>query len=213
MRVWIFRKNAAILLMMAWLMTASLLSGCAKQEPQQEPRSMFTEIRSVNKLVLGRMAISKMATIDDLKLDEAKGMKQTTAALLDAVKLGSRKGAYSYSTYLRAYIDLNELRPEDVAVNEETHTVMLTLPPVRTEFLGRDVQIREDHYRVTGLRSNIDERERAALKEKMNERLKAEVEQKPIYKEKLTTQARAKAAAYFQSLLGKDGYSVTVNFR
>ncbi|MDE5887809.1 MAG: DUF4230 domain-containing protein [Muribaculaceae bacterium] len=45
-------------------------------------------------------------------------MKQMSAALIDAVKVGNRKAAYSYNTYLRAYIDLSGLPEEDVKVDE-----------------------------------------------------------------------------------------------
>lgn len=196
-----------------FIFIAVFFSACKHKEQSEPPRAFYSEVRSVNKLVLGRMAISKMSTIEDLKLSEAKGMKQKTEALLDEVKIGNRKAAYSYSTYLRAYIDLGELTPEDVVVDDESKTISLTLPAVKTEFLGRDVQIREDHYRVTGLRSNINARERALLKEKMNGALKREVEEKPIYKEKLIAQAQTKAVSYFRSLLGKDGYTVSVNFK
>ncbi len=190
---------------------AAGLWSCAGEE--QRDNVLFSEIKSVDKLILARMTVSKMATIDDIPLSEAEGLKQTSAALLDALKLGKRKAAYSYDTYLRAYIDLSSLTPDDVKVDESTKTVTLSLPPVMTEYLGRDMEIREDHYRVTGLRSEIDAAERAALKEQMNTVLKNEVKNKPMFRDKLVTEAKAKAEAYFSSLLGKDGYKVIINFR
>lgn len=190
---------------------AAGLWSCAGEE--QRDNVLFSEVKSVDKLILARMAVSKMATIDDIPLSEAEGLKQTSAALLDALKLGKRKAAYSYDTYLRAYIDLSSLTPDDVKVDENTKTVTLSLPPVMTEYLGRDMEIREDHYRVTGLRSEIDAAERAALKEQMNTVLKNEVKNKPMFRDKLVTEAKAKAEAYFSSMLGKDGYKVIINFR
>lgn len=180
---------------------------------EQREKLYYSEIKSVNKLVLAQMTISKMATIDDLKLEDAVGAKQTAAALIDAIKFGNRKAAYSYDTYLRAYIDLSGLTPDDIKVDDSNQTVTLTLPPVKTEYLGRDMEIREDHYRVTGLRSAIDARERAEIKEQMNSVLKEEVERKPMFRDKLTNEAKAKAQTYFSSLLGKDGYTVTVKFK
>lgn len=174
---------------------------------------LFSEVKSVDKLILARMTVSKMATIDDIPLSEAEGLKQTSAALLDALKLGKRKAAYSYDTYLRAYIDLSNLTPDDVKVDESTKTITLSLPPVTTEYLGRNMEIREDHYRVTGLRSEIDVDERAALKEQMNTVLKNEVKNKPMFRNKLVTEAKAKAEAYFSSMLGKDGYKAIINFK
>ncbi|ROT19975.1 DUF4230 domain-containing protein [Muribaculaceae bacterium Isolate-110 (HZI)] len=190
---------------------AAGLWSCAGEE--QRDNVLFSEVKSVDKLILARMTVSKMATIDDIPLSEAEGLKQTSAALLDALKLGKRKAAYSYDTYLRAYIDLSNLTPDDVKVDENTKTVTLSLPPVMTEYLGRDMEIREDHYRVTGLRSEIDAAERAALKEQMNTVLKNEVKNKPMFRDKLVTEAKAKAEAYFSSMLGKDGYKVIINFR
>lgn len=75
------------------------------------------------------------------------------------------------------------------------------------------MEIREDHYRVTGMRSDIDARERAVIKEQMNTVLKAEVEEKPEFRNRLIGQAKTKASAYFSSLLGRDGYNVNVKFR
>ena len=190
---------------------AAGLWSCAEEE--QRDNVLFSEVKSVDKLILARMTVSKMATIDDIPLSEAEGLKQTSAALLDALKLGKRKAAYSYDTYLRAYIDLSNLTPDDVKVDESTKTITLSLPPVTTEYLGRNMEIREDHYRVTGLRCEIDVDERAALKEQMNTVLKNEVKNKPMFRNKLVTEAKAKAEAYFSSMLGKDGYKVIINFK
>ena len=189
-----------------------MLTGCQYLEHKEETqRNYLSEVKSVNKLVLAQMTISKMATVDDIDLSKAEGMKQMAAGLIDAVKVG--KAAYSYNTYLRAYIDLSGLTDEDVKVDEAAKTITLTLPKVQTEFAGRDLGIREDHYRVTGLRSEIDPKERAEIKEQMNAALKEEVEKKSDFRAKLTSEATAKCDAYFKSLLGGDGYNVIVNFK
>lgn len=193
------------------ILLACTLGTCGRENHLE--KLFFTEISSVNKLVLAQMTVSKMAVIDDLNLDDAEGLKQTATALINAAKVGSRKAAYSYSTYLRAYIDLSDLTPDDIKVDESSRTVTLTLPPIHTEYLGRDLEIREEHYRVTGLRSDIDAGERAALKERMNSVLKNEVERNPMFRTKLINEAKAKARAYFSSLLGKDGYTVNVKFQ
>lgn len=206
----IINKTAALLAFAG----AMLLQGCDVAQRQNEPEkpSFYAQVKSVDKLILAQMTISKMATIDDIDLSKAKGMKQTAVGLLDAVKLGNRKAAYSYDTYLRAFIDLSGLAPDDVVVNDADHTVTVTLPPVKTEFTGCDMEIREDHYRVSGMRSHIDARERAAIKDQMKESLKHEVEEKPEFRDKLSAQARAKAQAYFKSLLDGNGYEVIVKF-
>ena len=188
-----------------------ILASCARQEPPG--RNYLDELRSVNKLVLAQMTISKMATVGDLRPEDAKGMKQTAAALLDQFKFGNRKAAYSYDTYLRSYIDLSQLQPGDISIDHEARTVTIALPPVETEYMGRDVTIREDHYRVTGLRSDIDQDERARIKEAMNASLKAEVEANPEFRQKLEQQARAKARAYFTSIAAADGYKANIIFK
>ena len=190
---------------------ALLLGACDRAS--DAARNYYSEVKSVNKLVLAQMTISKMATVDDIKLEDADGARQTAAAVIDAVKIGNRKAAYSYDTYLRAYVDLTGLQPEDVVVDDAARTVTLTLPAVQTEFAGRDMGIREDHYRVTGLRSEIDAAERAKIKEQMNDVLRREVETKPVFRDKLVGQAKAKAESYFGSLLGGDGYAVIVKYK
>lgn len=187
-----------------------ITAGCSNEEPA---RKLYTEVKSVDKLLLAQMTVTKMASVDDVSIDDAKGMKQTIAALADAVKIGDRKAAYSYSTYIRAYLDLSELQPSDLLVDNRRKTIILNLPDVKTEFAGRDMEIKEEHYRVSGLRSNIRPEERAALKEKMNTQLKKEVRENPEFQEKLEAQARGKAKSYFTSLLGRDGYEVIVNFK
>ena len=209
-------KRISFKLLGLMLLCPFFLSGCGdmvcKGESETQ-RNYLSEVKSVNKLVLAQMTISKMATIDDIDLSKAEGMKQMAAGLIDAVKVGKRKAAYSYNTYLRAYIDLSGLTDEDVKVDEAAKTITLTLPKVQTEFAGRDLGIREDHYRVTGLRSEIDPKERAEIKEQMNAALKEEVEKKSDFRAKLTSEATAKCDAYFKSLLGGDGYNVIVNFK
>lgn len=176
---------------------------------------LYSEVRSVNKLQLSRMTVSKLATIDDLKLGEAENMKQALEALGDAMKVGKRVAAYSYDTYLTAYVDMSELSPEDVQVDEKARTITLNLPAIRTEYSGRDLGINEVHYRVTGLRSEIDPRERAGIKEMMNTALKKEVEEKPFFRDRLVSSAKAKAQTFFPALLGggEEGYTVIVNFK
>ena len=188
----------------------TILAGCRHEE---ERHDYVSEFRSVDKLVLAQMTVSKMATVDDISLDDAVGMKQTTQALIDKFKIGSRKAAFSYDTYLRAYIDLSQLADRDVTVDHDNRHISIALPPVEVEYAGRDATVREDHYRVTGLRSEIDQKERARIKEMMNTALKTEVETNPEFTRRLEQQARLNAKTYFESLAGRDGYSVSVIFK
>ncbi len=159
------------------------------------------------------MTLSKMATIDDIRLSEAQGLKQTASALLAAIKPGSRKAAYSYDTYLRAYIDLEKLTPADISLSADGKSMQLTLPAIEIEFTGRDAEIREEHYRVTGLRSEINADERAALKEEMNRLLKEEVRQNPAFTSRLTELAKTKAVTYFTQWGRSQGIDVSIRFK
>lgn len=98
-------------------------------------------------------------------------------------------------------------------VDTAARVVSLTLPAPRTVLEGRDMQIREDHYRVTGLRTAIGPAERAALKEKMNEHLKQEVSRDPEFARMLDTNARDARCRISASLLGDLGYNVEISYR
>ena len=201
------------ILLLAFFMAAA--AGCTRpadrgDEAQEQPADYYSMIRSANKLILSEMTVNKIASVEDLKWDEAKGSRQKFDALLNCFKIGTRKGAYSYNTYLRAYIDLNELRPEDVEADTVTTVMRIRLPEVHTEFAGRDVELREDHYRVTGLRSQIRPEERARVKEAMNDQLKEEVEVRSGFKERLKATAKEKAVAYFTSFAEEQGFKAEI---
>ncbi|WP_369599276.1 DUF4230 domain-containing protein [Duncaniella muris] len=133
--------------------------------------------------------------------------------MLAAIKPGSRKAAYSYDTYLRAYIDLEKLTPADISLSADGKSMQLTLPAIEIEFTGRDAEIREEHYRVTGLRSEINADERAALKEEMNRLLKEEVRQNPAFTSRLTELAKTKAVTYFTQWGRSQGIDVSIRFK
>lgn len=192
------------------LAALAVTAACSRAEHTPD---WFSEIRSANKLVLASMSISKMATIDDMDFSKAKGFKQSADALMASLKVGDRVAAYSYDTYLKAYIDLSDLSPDDVKVDEDSKTITIMLPPVQTEFAGRDLGMREEHYRVTGLRSQINAKERAEIKEKMNASLKTEVENDPAFKNILIDRAKKQAVMYFDNMFAGTGYTPVVVFK
>lgn len=200
-------------------MAAGLLVACSSPSDgdvvlqQSATLPSLSEVRTTGKFILAEMAISKMGTIEDLKLDEAQGLRQQAAAVWNKLKVGDRKGAWSYNTYLRAGIDLSSLSSGDMKVDTAGRTVTLTLPPVVVEMAGRDAQMREEHYRVTGLRSNISASERAALKEQMNTHLHQEIKNNPAFVRTLTSRARQRATIYFDSLFSTCGYTTTIKFK
>lgn len=165
---------------------------------------MFSELRDVQKLVLAEMSLNKVGVISD---DGATGIN----AWVNNLKLGDRVAVYSYNTYLEAYIDLSALSPADLSVDADTRHVSLRLPPVQTRFTGRDMEVKEEHYRVTRLRSAISPSERALLKEQMNTSLKAEVESSDEYRRLVADEARTKAISFFTALLESRGYTCNVS--
>lgn len=189
---------------------ALLFQGCSLKEERMQ---VYSEIKDVESLTLAEMTLNKVGTIDDMTWDKARGFSQSMGALVNTFKAGKRIGVYSYNTYLQAYIELGELRDEDVVVDEERKLVKLTLPPVRTRYLGRDMGITEEHLRVTGLRSSITPQERAKVKEVMNTALKAEVEGNSDLRSRIEDEARAKAREFFTILLKNRGYESEITFR
>ncbi|MDE6409734.1 MAG: DUF4230 domain-containing protein [Muribaculaceae bacterium] len=210
------RFGRGLPILFSLLFAMLIASGCTRKEEESvkaEPVDYAALIRSTNKLILSEMTINKMASIDDLKFDEAKGSRQQLNAVLNWFKIGTRKGAYSYNTYLRAFIDLNELKLSDVEVDTVAKVMRIHLPEIKTEFIGRDVQLREDHYRVTGLRTQINLEERARVKEAMNASLKREVEERAGFKERLKASAKGKAVAYFTAFAEGNGFRAEIDIK
>lgn len=210
------RPGGGFPILLSFLLAMVIASACARKEEEPvkaDPVDYAAMIRSTDKLVLSEMTINKMASVDDLKFNDAKGSRQQLNAVLNWFKIGTRKGAYSYNTYLRAYMDLNELKPADVEVDTVSRVMRIHLPEIKTEFIGRDVQLREDHYRVTGLRTPINPEERARVKEAMNASLKREVEERAGFKERLKASAKGKAVSYFTAFAEGNGFRAEVEVR
>lgn len=185
-------------------------SECGK-ETEETDVTMYEEIRGVNKLVVAEMKISKMATIEDLSTSQASGPDETFEALMNKLKIGKRVAAYRYNTYLEAYVDFSKLRPEDIQVDEENKTISIKLPEMEIAPAGRDAGIEEVHYRVSGLRSHISEKERAALKERMNASMMKEINENQEYKQRLKQQGEEKVYDFIRQFSESRGYRLVNN--
>ena len=173
------------------------LPACNRSDPKDEKAALYTRIVSVDRLNLATMTINKLGQYNDES----------------GWKIGKRIAVYSYNTYMDAFIDLTKLTPEDVELDEASHTAIITVPPVELQLSGRDVTMKEEHYRVSGLRSRIGSKERAQLKEEMNTQLKKEIKSNPAFTTSLRKEAQENAKVFFSSLLASKGYSAVVRFK
>lgn len=180
------------ILSMCALMALTLAS-CAKSSEKE----LYEEIKSTDKMVFATMSITKMAKMESS----------------DWYTIGKRIAVYSYDSYMRAYIDLSELQPGDIKVNDKDMTVSVTLPPVITEVTGRDMEMNREYENIGMLRSDLDSKERAEIKEKANASFKAEVEDNPAFKQHLIDAAQRKARKYFETLFEANGYTASIDFK
>lgn len=183
--------------------------GCGRKE---EPIDVYSRLTDMSQLELARMTVEKVGMISDRDIHEANTLAGKAEALIDAVKIGKRIGVYSYDTYVTAYIDLNDLHQEDVEIDRKNGSAKIKLPPVQIRIDGRDPQLREEHYRVTGLRSEIKPEERAALKSQMAAEAKGEILKRAETSSQLRVAAEYKAKTWFTRLLENWGYKAEVRF-
>ncbi len=173
---------------------AILVSSCSKKA---DPTEFYQELKSVDKMVLATMAITKTAKMVNN----------------DWYTVGKRIAVYSYDSYMRAYIDLSALQMEDLVFDDKAKTVKITLPPVQTEISGRDMEMRKEYENIGLMRSDLDSKERAEIKEKANASFKTEVEENPMFKQQLTEAAQRKARKYFESIFESNGYTASIDFK
>lgn len=195
------------------LLILMVLSLASCKEKTDQAAEMASRLRDVRRLELAQMTIGKVGMISDHKYEDAKTIEEKTKAMVNAMKIGNRIGVYSYDTYLIAYIDLSELSNDDIEFDEKTNVAHVVLPPVRVMTDGREPQLHEVHYRVTGLRSSIKPEERARLKAQMADEVKKEVAGYEGSKEMLCDEARRKATLWFKGIIESWGYTPDVTFK
>lgn len=169
-----------------------ILTGCSHPDHTE----LYQELKASDKLVFATMSITKTARLEDSEW----------------YKVGKRIAAYSYDTYLQAYIDMSELQAEDIVFDEKNRTVRVTLPRMKVEPTGRDMQMRKVYENIGVFRSEITAKERAAMKEQANKSLKKELQEDGTFKRQLIDSARQKAREYFEELFEAEGYTATIEF-
>lgn len=180
-------------LITACALVMAMLPACTKTDSNE----LYQEIKSVDKMVFASMAITKTAKMESS----------------DWYTVGKRIAVYSYDIYMRAYIDLSALQMDDLVFDEDAKTVKVTLPPVVTEITGRDMEMRKEYENIGILRSDLDSKERAEIKEKANASFKVEVEDNPMFKQQLTDAAKSKARKYFETIFEANGYTASIDFK
>lgn len=179
----------------SFILIGIFLFACSKKKDPDHTQ-LYEEIRHVNKMEFASMAVTKT-----VKTERS-----------DWYKVGKRIAVYSFDTYLKAYIDLYQLEMENMEFDEENKTVKVTLPPVKVEIAGRDMEMKKEYENVGMFRTDIDSKERARMKEKASAELKKELEGNPEYKKRLEDTARRKARSYFENLFKNAGYTAFIQF-
>lgn len=174
-----------------------MAAACSRNDDVSNYTELYDEIKSVDKMVFASMAITKTA----------KSERN------DWYKIGKRIAVYSYDSYLRAYIDLSALQLDDLVFDKEAKTVKVTLPPITTEVTGRDIHMRKEYENIGLLRSDLDSKERAQIKETANASFRKEIEENPLFKRRLTEEAQRNARKYFETLLEANGYTASIEFK
>lgn len=207
------RSLTRTLLTILFFMSVSVAVSSCRDEKEDPSTVCYEKLRHVNKLMLGRMSLSKMASISDLPFEEASTLNDKLAAITNKLKIGSRTAVYGYNTYLTAYLDLSRLSPDDINVDETSKSIRITLPPIDIEVTGRDPELHELHYRVTGLRSDITPQERATTKESMSNYLKRELSGNSEFNNRLKAEAESNARRYFTNFAKARGYHAEITFK
>lgn len=169
-----------------------ILTMCGKKDEKTE---LYQEIKSANKMVLAKMSITK------------------TGYDFDENTFGRRVIGYSYDSYMRAFLDLSALQIDDLIFDDANKTVKVTLPPIVTELIGRDTEMKEVYNNITGLRNPYEEKEITKIKEDVNTNLKNEINENPMFKFHLQEAAKRKARKYFETLFEENGYVASIDFK
>lgn len=195
-----------------FLAFACLLAASCHRADSESKVDFRSQLADMDRLVLAEMAVGKVGRVADGRVRDATNLVQAAEAALDHLKLGTRIGVYSFTTYVTASVDLSQLRDEDVRVDPETRHVEVVLPPLQIDFAGRDLQMTEEHVRVTGLRSAITPGERAELKNRMSAQLREELRNDADVENRLREAARQSAVRLVEGLASQAGYTAGVHF-
>lgn len=184
-------------------MAIAVTSGCSPDDNNRDNTAaagdslryapdFYQEWRRAGKIDFASMIVTKTVTTDRTEW----------------YKIGRRVAVYSYDIYLKAGIDLDRLKPEDIEIDEATRTIRMRLPEIEVNIAGRSPDLRLEYEHIDLFRSHPDSRERARLKEIANKDFLREMKNNPVYVNQLRSTASEKARAYFTNLGEAAGYKV-----
>lgn len=75
------------------------------------------------------------------------------------------------------------------------------------------MEMRKEYENIGMLRSDLDSKERAEIKELANASFKTEIEENPMFKQQLTEAAKRKARKYFETIFESNGYTASIDFK
>jgi len=196
------------------ILVSSLFISCSKEKEMKE---ITMRLREINELQLEELTLSKTYVVRDQYYEnQERGYKNVWEEITDWMhhntRVGARIGVYGIKRNYSAYINLNELRHDDISFEDDY--LHVALPPVRIKVLGNDMIPDAIHERITGLRWRITEPERNAMKSVAAQQLDSIMNEKsnPIVGE-MKTNAEKKAQQWVETILKSRGYSPIVTFR
>lgn len=199
---------------LSYLFMLLLMAACTKEEEMGAP--VASELHEVGKLELVEYRTEEIFIISpkEQSLKSIMTLEELSNYLSDLLTIGDRVGVYSFENYSIAYIDLTQLRDDDIHFDSSTKSIQLTLPAIQIEPIGRSGNIRKLHERVSGLQGSIKSEERRQMQNEASQlAIKALAPGTPKHKE-LVEQAEQKARAFFTGMLHARGCKeVTITFK
>lgn len=123
-----------------YLTLVLLLASCS--EVQETSAPTLTELHEVGKLELIEYRTEEIFIISpkEQKLKLIMTLDEVSNYLDNLLTVGDRIGVYSFENFSIAYIDLSQLRDEDIRYDASRHAIVLTLPAIQIEPIGRVVR-------------------------------------------------------------------------
>lgn len=200
--------------MLIYLCALLLVSSC--DEEKQLSTHLTEELHEVGKLELIEYRTEEIFIISpkEQSLKPVMSLDEIANYLDSKLTVGDRIGVYSFENFSVAYIDLSQLRDEDITFDASNKSIRLVLPSVQVEPIGRSGSIRKLHERITGMQGSISSEERRLMQNQASKlAIEALAPGTPKHKD-LVSKAEQKACAYFTGMLHARGCKeVTIIFK